>query len=71
MEIFVDSANIEEIKEIIAGSIRHLMQIIDAGLAGTHVLTIPPKFLCQMVKNPKTDETINEFLEAWKGYKNK
>ncbi len=57
--------------KIIVGSIRHLMQVIEAGLAGAHVLTIPPQFLHLMAKNPKTDESINEFLEAWKGFKNK
>ncbi len=57
--------------KIIVGSIRHLMQIIEAGLAGAHILTIPPQFLYTMAKNPKTDESINEFLEAWKGFKNK
>lgn len=57
--------------KIIVGSIRHLMQVIEAGLAGAHVLTVPPQFLHQMTKNPKTDESINEFLESWKSFKNK
>jgi|TARA_B100001971_G_scaffold103340_1_gene95190 transaldolase len=57
--------------KIIVGSIRHLMQVIDSALAGAHVLTIPTQFLYLMAKNPKTDETINEFLEHWKSYKNK
>lgn len=57
--------------KIIVGSIRHLMQVIESGLAGAHVLTVPPQFLHQMTKNPKTDESINEFLEAWKSFKNK
>ncbi|HIJ18871.1 TPA: fructose-6-phosphate aldolase [Candidatus Woesearchaeota archaeon] len=55
--------------KIIVGSIRHMMQIIEAGLQGAHVLTIPPKFLQQMTQNPKTDESIAEFLEAWASYK--
>ena len=46
-----------------------MMQIIEAGLQGAHVLTIPPKFLQQMTQNPKTDESIAEFLEAWASYK--
>jgi transaldolase len=57
--------------KIIVGSIRHLMQVIDAGLAGAHVLTVPPQFLQLMAKNPKTDESIKEFLEAWEGFKKK
>lgn len=55
--------------KIIVGSIRHLMQIIDAALAGAHVLTIPPQFLHQMTKNPKTDESIQEFLQAWESHR--
>ena len=55
--------------KIIVGSIRHLMQVIDAGLAGAHVLTVPPQFLYQMTKNPKTDESIQEFLQAWESYR--
>lgn len=57
--------------KIIVGSIRHLMQVIDSGLAGAHVLTVPYQFLALMAKNPKTDESIAEFLEHWKGYRNK
>jgi len=57
--------------KIIVGSIRHLMQVIEAGLAGAHVLTVPPPFLHMLTKNPKTDESINEFLQAWESYKNK
>lgn len=57
--------------KIIVGSIRHMMQVMEAAIAGAHVLTVPPQFLHLMTKNPKTDESINEFLEAWKGFKNK
>lgn len=57
--------------KVIVGSIRHLMQIMDSALAGAHILTIPPQFLYLMTKNPKTDESIGEFLEHWKNFKNK
>ena len=57
--------------KVIVGSIRHLMQVIDAALAGAHVLTVPPEFLHLMAKNPKTDESIKEFLESWESYKNR
>ena len=57
--------------KIIVGSIRHLMQVIDSGLAGAHILTVPYQFLALMSKNPKTDESIAEFLEHWNGYKEK
>jgi len=74
-KVVSDTARMFELSKvdtkIIVGSIRHLMQVIDAGLAGAHVLTIPPKFLQLMTKNPKTDESINEFLDEWKKYKEK
>jgi transaldolase len=74
-KVVADTVRIFELSKvktkIIVGSIRHLMQVIDAGLAGAHVLTVPPEFLHLMAKNPKTDETIKEFLDAWKGYKGK
>ena len=57
--------------KIIVGSIRHMMQVMEAALAGAHILTVPPQFLHLMTKNPKTDESINEFLEAWKGFGSK
>lgn len=72
-KVVKDTAKLFELSnvktKIIVGSIRHLMQIIGSGLAGAHILTIPPEFLHLMTKNPKTDESINEFLDAWKKYK--
>lgn len=55
--------------EIIAGSIRHLLDVNRALLTGTHIITIPPKILRQMIKNPKTEQTVEEFLNFWKNFK--
>lgn len=54
--------------EIIVGSIRHLHDINDAIAAGAHIVTIPPQFFPPMVRHPKTDEVIAQFMkdfEAW------
>lgn len=52
--------------EIIAGSIRKATDIRDAGLAGAHIVTIPPKFFSQMVEHYKTDEVVEQFLNDFK-----
>ena len=51
--------------QIIVGSVRHLTDVNEALLAGAHVVTVPPKILRSMLKNPRTDETIREFNDAW------
>ena len=48
--------------EIIAGSIRKATDIRDAGLAGAHIVTVPPKFFPQMAEHFKTEEVVEEFL---------
>jgi len=49
--------------EIIVGSIRSITDIRDAGLAGAHIVTIPPKFFKPMTSHYKTDEVVNQFME--------
>lgn len=51
--------------EVIVGSIRTLLDINSAALAGAHIITIPPKFLKQMTEHPQTTAAIKEFDEAW------
>lgn len=54
--------------KIIAGSMRSVRDIIDAGLAGAHIVTVPPKFFPGMISHFKTDEVVTQFLndfEKW------
>lgn len=54
--------------EIIAGSIRGVTDVIDAGLSGAHIVTVPPKFFPDMIKHFKTDQVLNQFLtdfDSW------
>ncbi len=51
---------------IIVGSIRHLLDVNEALQAGAHIVTVPPAILRKMLWNPRTDETIREFNDAWK-----
>jgi len=55
--------------KIIVGSIRKPEDVIQAALAGAHIVTIPYKILKQMPFHQKTEETIAEFDRAWKEFK--
>lgn len=47
--------------EIIVGSIRTVMDIQNAALAGAHIITIPPQFLPKMVDHKYTRDTVRQF----------
>src|SRR5216684_8459286 len=48
---------------IIVGSIRTVMDIQNAALAGAHIVTIPPQFLPKMVDHRYTRETVRQFVQ--------
>lgn len=47
--------------KIIVGSVRTVMDIQNAALAGAHIITIPPQFLPKMVDHKYTRETVLQF----------
>ncbi len=47
--------------KIIVGSIRTVMDIQNAALAGAHIVTIPPQFVSKMVDHKYTRETVKQF----------
>ena len=47
--------------KIIVGSIRSVMDIQAAALAGAHIITIPPAFLAKMVDHKYTRDTVRQF----------
>lgn len=47
--------------EIIVGSIRTVLDIQNAALAGAHIITIPPQFLSKMVDHKYTRDTVRQF----------
>lgn len=51
--------------KIIAGSMRQPIDVNEALLAGSHVVTVTPPILRKMLVHPKTDETLREFADAW------
>jgi len=48
--------------KIIVGSIRETVNVQDAALAGAHVVTVPPKFLRQMIDHKYSRFTVGQFL---------
>lgn len=48
---------------IIVGSIRTVMDIQSAAMAGAHIITIPPQFLPKMVDHRYTRETVRQFVQ--------
>ncbi len=48
--------------KIIVGSVRETMNIQEAALAGAHIITVPPKFLRQMVDHKYSRFTVGQFL---------
>ena len=48
--------------EIIAGSIRSVFDVKEAGLAGAHIVTLSPKLFPAIVGHYKTDEAVDSFL---------
>jgi transaldolase len=47
--------------EIIVGSIRTVMDIQNAALAGAHIITVPPQFFPKMIDHKYTRETVRQF----------
>lgn len=51
--------------EIIIGSIRKAYDVQRAFLAGADIVTVPPEYVGKLVYNPRTESSIDEFLEFW------
>jgi transaldolase len=47
--------------KIVIGSIRSVGDILNAAMAGAHVITIPPQFLDKMADHKLTRETVKQF----------
>lgn len=52
--------------KIIVGSIRTLLDINRAFLAGADIVTVPFKFLKMMTENLQTEATVKEFNNIWR-----
>jgi transaldolase len=50
---------------VLAASLRHPMHVVEAGLAGADIATMPYAVFAQLVKHPLTDIGLSKFLEDW------
>ncbi len=57
--------------KIIVGSIRNMLDINKALLAGADIITVPFQFLKKMATNLKTEQTIREFNDCWRDMRQK
>jgi transaldolase len=55
--------------EVLAASLRHPMHVVEAGLAGADIATLPFAVFQQLVKHPLTDIGNEKFLQDWKALK--
>ncbi|GIQ66788.1 fructose-6-phosphate aldolase [Paenibacillus cisolokensis] len=51
--------------EIITASVRNILHVQDAALAGAHIATIPGSLFPSLWKHPLTDIGIEKFLKDW------
>lgn len=47
---------------IVAGSIRSVADVLQAAVAGAHIITIPPQFLARMADHKYTRDTVRQFV---------
>ena len=55
--------------EVLAASLRHPMHVVEAGLCGADIATMPFAVFKQLVKHPLTDIGLEKFLEDWQSLK--
>jgi transaldolase len=52
--------------QVLVASIRHPLHIVEAGLMGADVCTIPFEVIERLFKHPLTDIGLEKFLSDWK-----
>lgn len=52
--------------EVLVASVRSPLHVVEAGLIGAHVCTIPFKVIDQLIRHPLTDLGLEKFLADWK-----
>ena len=57
--------------QVLVASIRHPVHVLQAGLLGAHVATMPPKVIAQLARHPLTDIGLEQFLADWEKVKNR
>lgn len=57
--------------EVLVGSIRHPLHVIEAARAGASIATMPPDVMEKMIQHPLTDIGLKRFLDDWAKAKKK
>src|SRR3954470_8470155 len=57
--------NYEFRTEVLVASIRNPGHVIQAGLAGADICTMPAKLFDELMKHPLTDKGVEQFLKDW------
>jgi transaldolase len=51
--------------EVLVASVRHPQHVVQAGILGAHVCTIPPNVIRQLFAHPLTDKGLAQFVSDW------
>jgi transaldolase len=57
--------NYEFKTQVLVASVRHPIHVVQAGLIGADICTLPAKVFEQMLKHPLTDRGVEQFLKDW------
>jgi transaldolase len=57
--------NYEFKTEVLVASIRNPVHVVQAGLMGADICTMPAKVFDQLMKHPLTDKGVEQFLKDW------
>ena len=56
--------------KILVASVRHPMHVLDSGLVGADVITLPYSTIMQLMQHPLTDKGLAAFLADWEAFQN-
>ncbi len=59
---------IDSNSKIITGSIRGPEDVFQAVIAGTHIITVQPKVIRQMIQHDQSDKFINQCQDQWNDF---
>jgi len=51
--------------EVLVASIRNPLHVVQAGLMGADICTMPAKVFDQLLKHPLTDKGVDQFMKDW------
>jgi transaldolase len=51
--------------EVLVASIRNPVHVVQAGIMGADICTMPAKIFDQLMKHPLTDKGVEQFLKDW------